>query len=81
MKTEDCVLVPRYLLRTLRPEGYFNRFYDIVQASGLSHVRAFEAIHDEQVHFLGMATIDNYESFKSSKNRFIKRRGLVRLIA
>lgn len=77
---DDPVLVPRYLLHTLRPAGYFSRFYELVQASAMSHTQAFNALHDEQESILGVVTYDNYQSFRAGKCQYIRRGGLVRLL-
>lgn len=77
MNNDEFVTIPRYLLETLRPEGYIGRFYALVSASALSHVDAFEAIENERDRF-GLPTgYDNYNSFKAAKSRAMGR--LVRI--
>lgn len=79
MKHEESVLIPRYLLSTLEPSGYFRRFYEVVSASGFNHKEAFFAIYEEQSQFFPRPTYDNYESFRAAKSRFF-RGGLVRIM-
>jgi hypothetical protein len=63
----DFVTIPRYLVDTLRPQGYFRRFYALVGASSLSHIEAFEAIENERDAFGLPPGYDNYQSFKRCK--------------
>jgi hypothetical protein len=64
---DDFVTIPRYLVDTLRPQGYFRRFYALVGASSLSHIEAFEAIENERDMFGLPPGYDNYQSFKRCK--------------
>lgn len=74
----ETITMPRYLLRTLTPQGYFNRFYELVGASALSHVAAYQAIEDERHAFDLPPGYRGYEVFKSAKSRFFSNR-LVRI--
>ncbi|MCB0587029.1 MAG: hypothetical protein KDD06_17120 [Phaeodactylibacter sp.] len=79
MKHEESVLVPRYLLRTLTPAGYFSRFYELVQASALSHVQAWEAIEGERAAVGLPPGYTSPESCRVAKSRLF-RAGLVRIM-
>lgn len=68
MENDDFVMVPRHLLRTLEPVGYFRYLYQAVQASGLSHRQAWEAIEGERAAFGLPGAYDSYESCKSAKH-------------
>lgn len=68
MIENEFVSVPRYLLRTLRPSGYIERFYALVSASSLSHMDAFEAIENERDLFGLPPGYDSYQSFKTAKS-------------
>lgn len=68
MKQDESILIPRYLLRTLRPDGYFSRFYELVQASALSHVQAWEAIEGERAAVGLPEGYTSYQSFARSKH-------------
>lgn len=81
MKHEESILIPRYLLRTLRPAGYFARFYELVSASALSHVEAWEAIEGERAAVGLPAGYTSQESFRAAKSRFFRDGGrLVRIL-
>lgn len=68
MNDNEQITLPAYLLRTLRPDGYFRRFYDLISVSALSHVEAFEAIEDERERFGLPPGYDNYHSFRRCKS-------------
>lgn len=70
MENDDFVMVPRYLLGTLTPAGYFQYFYRAVQVSALSHREAWEAIEaDREAHGLPPG-YDSYESCRVMKHRY-----------
>lgn len=77
-KDNDAVLIPRYLLGTLTPAGYFQYFYRAVQVSALSHREAWEAIEaDREAHGLP----PGYDSYHSCRNAKYHHRGkLFRLL-
>lgn len=78
MSDNENITIPRYLVCTLTPKGYLSRFYEIVQASGFSHVAAFEAIEGEREQFELPPGYDNYQSFKRCKSYHMGNR-LVRI--
>lgn len=78
MEHEKGILIPRYLVKTLTPDGYFSRFYELVQASALSHVQAWEAIEAERRHFELPEGYSSHESFRAAKSRHLRGR-LVRI--
>lgn len=79
MNNDDLVTIPRYLIRTLQPQGYIQRFYALVSASSLSHMDAWEAIENERDLFGLPPGYDTYESFKRCKSYHLGR-GLFRLL-
>ena len=68
MNENDFVTIPRYVIDTLRPKGYFQRFYALVGASSFSHVDAFETIETEREAYGLPNGYDNYQSFKRCKS-------------
>lgn len=68
----DTIEIPVYLVRTLRPDGYISRFYDLISASGLNHREAYEAIEGERTLFGLPEAYTSYESFKSAKCRLMR---------
>lgn len=64
----DTITIPRYLVNTLTTRGYFSRFYDIVSASGFTHVQAFESIENEREQFGLPPGYNSYQSFKACKS-------------
>lgn len=57
--------IPVYVLRTLKPEGYAERFWTFVQASALNHREAFEALEHEREVFGLPCRYSSYESFRA----------------
>ena len=76
---KKSITIPVYLINTLSPKGYFNRFYELIDSSGLSQVDAFRTIELERELFSLPSGYDNYNSFKRCKN-YHYNRGLFRLL-
>ena len=57
--------IPVYVLRTLEPDGYAQRFWQFVQASALNHRQAFEALEHEREAFGLPCRYSSYESFRA----------------
>jgi hypothetical protein len=67
------ITIPLVVLDTLRPEGYAERFWAFVQASGLNHREAFEALEDERATYRIPERYKNYESFRSACPHYLKK--------
>lgn len=67
------IKIPIVVLNTLYPEGYAERFWQIVQASALNHREAFEALEQERQAYHLPERFKSYESFRSANPHHLKK--------
>lgn len=58
-----AITIPIHILDTLHPNGYAQRFWHFVQASGLTHREAYEMVENERVLHRIPERFSSYESF------------------
>lgn len=70
---EECVEIPVRVINMLFVEHYFAAFWVHVQA-GSTHSEAWAFIEEELSKYGLPKRFDTYESFKSAKNYYYKKR-------
>ena len=66
------IKIPIVVIDTLYPEGYAERFWHFVQASGLNHREAWEALENERAEYRIPERFSSYESFKAHSPNIIR---------
>ncbi len=68
----EPLIIPVYVLRTLQPQGYAERFWTFVQVSALNHREAFEALEGEREVFGLPCRFSSYESFRAKGPHLVR---------
>lgn len=69
----ETIEIPVYLVRTLTPEGYFERINEMVGASGFSNYYAFETLEAERQQYFLPRKYSDFWSFKRAKSYHTRR--------
>jgi|688.fasta_scaffold63233_3 hypothetical protein len=62
-----AITVPIDVINTLNPEGYEERFWQLVQASAMNHRQAWETIETERAFYGIPERYTSYESFRAAR--------------
>lgn len=67
----ENIIIPDHIKKLLKPEGYFERFYEFTNEFH-THEEAFEATEHQLKTNFGINRYKNYDSFKDAKSKFMK---------
>ena len=68
-------MIEPYFLKLLKVAGFVERFHDVLQNCE-THEHAYEMVEKQHAENFGSRKYKDYESFKSAKSHFLKRKRL-----